>query len=84
MRRDAYLGKRLHRWEYQHDRRVYECIDAGIGGVDSGQWCWPGCRATISSRDLQASGLEIDSQTTLHVALDVLVRGKYAEVSLQT
>ena len=49
--------RKLHRFEYQPTMRWYECVDADLGSVDSGERCWPGCGAIIPLRVLRASGL---------------------------
>lgn len=63
---------RLHRWEYIADLRLHKCVDADIGGVDSGQWCWPGCGAIVTMRELYSSRLPAYDRTALHVSLDIL------------
>ena len=42
---------KLHRWDYNVSRCEFRCVDPGLGAVDSGQYCWPGCGAVVT--DLQ-------------------------------
>ncbi len=53
----------------------FRCVDVDFGGVDSGQWCWPGCGAVVTQQELYASKLPCDD-FALNLSLDMLVRAR--------
>ena len=66
---------RLHRWGYDTVMQLHCCVDADIGGVDSGQWCWPGCGTTVTDLELHCSGLPCERRL-INISLDALARQK--------
>ncbi|KKM20314.1 hypothetical protein LCGC14_1646690 [marine sediment metagenome] len=61
-----------HRWEYQSDMFLHECVGLPWGGVESYQWCI-GCGCRITDEELYISKLSMDSVLLL---LDIIASKK--------
>jgi hypothetical protein len=65
-----------HRWEYQFDKRGYECVGLPIGGVESHHRC-VGCGCFIGKLEMRNSGYQFgEDKYENERFLDYLARGK--------
>jgi hypothetical protein len=66
---------KLHRWELCPEKDLYRCVDADLGGVDSGLRRWPGCGVEVTMKELFDSGLCVQGdEVGLGVALTMISR----------